>query len=63
MKLLTEDLICSMFLVRNPDTNKPEIIIRFVNFETEQQAMEVVENFKGSPEYSEIEAEQKYTIH
>jgi len=63
MKLLTEDLICSMFLVRNPDTNKPEIIVRFVNFETEQQAMEFVDNFKGLPEYSELEAEQKNTIH
>jgi|TARA_R100001463_G_scaffold64808_1_gene117932 hypothetical protein len=52
-----------MFLVRNPDTNKPEIIVRFVNFETEQQAMEFVDNFKGLPEYSELEAEQKNTIH
>ena len=67
MKLLQEDLFCSVFLFNNPDTKKPEIFIRFSNFESEQQAMEFVKNFKQLPEYQDYvdlkETEELQTIH
>jgi hypothetical protein len=61
MKLLIDDLFCSMFMVENPETKQPEIIIRFTNFETEAQAMEFVHTFKSQPEYEELS--EKVTLH
>tara|TARA_R100000084_G_C4538144_1_gene94339 strand:+ start:227 stop:397 length:171 start_codon:yes stop_codon:yes gene_type:complete len=56
-----------VFLFNNPDTKKPEIFIRFTNFESEQQAMEFVKNFKQLPEYQDYvdlkETEELPTIH
>jgi hypothetical protein len=39
-----------MFMVINPDTKKPEIIIRFNNFESEQEAMDFAQAFKKGNE-------------
>jgi len=39
-----------MFMVKNPETKKSEIIIRFNNFETEQEAMDFAEAFKKGNE-------------
>ena len=40
MKLLIDDLYCSMIMVENQETRQPEIIIRFANFRTEEEAMQ-----------------------
>tara|TARA_R100000742_G_C4262800_1_gene80639 strand:- start:147 stop:299 length:153 start_codon:yes stop_codon:yes gene_type:complete len=50
-----------MFMVKNPETKQPEIIIRFTNFETEAQAMEFAHTFKSQPEYEELN--EKVTLH
>jgi len=61
MKLLIDDLFCSMLMVKNPETRQPEIIIRFTNFDTEEQALEFAETFKSQPEYEELN--QSVTLH
>jgi len=35
-----------MFMVKNPETKKTEIIIRFINFNSEQEAIDFAEVFK-----------------
>ena len=37
-------------MVINPETKKPEIIIRFNNFESEQEAMDFAQAFKKANE-------------
>jgi len=61
MKLLIDDLFCSMFMVKNPETKQPEIIIRFTNFNTEAEAMVFARVFKSQPEYEELN--EKVTLH
>lgn len=64
MKLLVDDLFCSMFMVANPETKQPEIIIRFANFNSEQEAIDFAHAFKSLPQYEDIKAEElKVTIH
>ena len=46
MNKLLDDLNCSMFMVKNPETKKTEIIIRFINFNSEQEAIDFAEVFK-----------------
>ena len=65
MKLLIDDLYCSMIMVDNPDTKQPEIIIRFANFRTEEEAIKFPTHFKSLPEYTEDlqPQDEKVTIH
>ena len=52
-----------MFMVKNPETKKPEIIIRFINFESEQEAMDFAEAFKVENQADPIIRELSTTIH
>ncbi len=63
MNKLLDDLNCSMFMVKNPETKKPEIIIRFINFESEQEAMDFAEAFKIENQADPIVRELSTTIH
>ena len=62
MKQLIDDLNCSMFMVINPDTKKPEIIIRFNNFESEQEAIDFAEAFKKGNEKDPFELTNDTTV-
>lgn len=64
MKPLHEDLNCSMFMVKNPETKKHEIIIRFNNFNNEQEAMDFATAFKMENQTDSILTEDTtITIH
>ena len=67
MKLLIDDLYCSMVMVDNPETKQPEIIIRFANFKTEEEAIQFLfaHYFKNLPEYTEYmqPLDKKVTLH
>ena len=65
MKLLIDDLYCSMIMVENQDTRQPEIIVRFANFRTEEEAMQFAHHFKSLPEYTEHlqTQDEKVTLH
>jgi len=65
MKLLIDDLYCSMIMVENQDTRQPEIIVRFANFRTEEEAMQFAHHFKNLPEYTEHlqPQDEKVTLH
>ena len=65
MKLLIDDLNCSMIMVENQETRQPEIIIRFANFRTEEEAIKFATHFKSLPEYTEHlqPQDEKVTIH
>tara|TARA_R100001443_G_scaffold112589_1_gene126204 strand:+ start:719 stop:910 length:192 start_codon:yes stop_codon:yes gene_type:complete len=52
MKELLEDINCTMFMVKNPDTDQSEIIIRF-KFDSEQEALSFADTFKSTPEYTD----------
>ena len=62
MKQLIDDLNCSMFMVKNPETKKPEIIIRFNNFESEQEAMDFAEAFKQENKADPFELTNDTTV-
>ena len=65
MKLLIDDLYCSMVMVDNAETKQPEIIIRFANFKTEEEAIQFAHYFKSLPEYTEYmqPLDEKVTLH
>ena len=65
MKLLIDDLYCSMVMVDNPETKQPEIIVRFANFKTEEEAIQFAHYFKNLPEYTEYmqPLDEKVTLH
>ena len=65
MKLLIDDLYCSMVMVDNPETKQPEIIVRFANFKTEEEAIQFAHYFKNLPEYTEYmqPLDKKVTLH
>ena len=54
-----------MVMVDNPETKQPEIIIRFANFKTEEEAIQFAHYFKNLPEYTEHLQTQneKVTLH
>ena len=54
-----------MVMVDNPETKQPEIIVRFANFRTEEEAMQFAHHFKSLPEYTEHlqPQDEKVTIH
>ena len=63
MKDLLEDTNCTMFKVKNPETEQTEIIIRF-SFASEQEAMEFTDTFKNTPEYTDFnETGKNITYH
>jgi len=51
-----------MFMVINPDTKKPEIIIRFKNFSTEQEAMDFAELYKQENKSDPFELTNDTTV-
>ena len=65
MKFLIDDLYCSMIMVENQETRQPEIIVRFANFRTEEEAMQFAHHFKSLPEYTEHlqTQDEKVTLH
>ena len=65
MKLLIDDLYCSMIMVDNPDTKQPEIIVRFANFSNQEEALKFASYFRSLPEYTEHmqPQDEKATIH
>ena len=54
-----------MIMVENQETRQPEIIIRFANFRTEEEAIKFATHFKSLPEYTEHlqPKDEKVTIH
>ena len=54
-----------MIMVENQETRQPEIIVRFANFRTEEEAMQFAHHFKNLPEYTEHlqPQDEKVTIH
>ena len=62
MKQLIDDLNCSMFMVKNPETKKSEIIIRFINFNSEQEAISFAEAFKQENRVDPFELTEETTI-
>jgi hypothetical protein len=54
-----------MIMVNNPETAQPEIIMRFTNFNTEQEAVHFVQMFKKSYNYNELlmGTDEKITVH
>jgi len=65
MKLLADDLFCSMFMIDNPETKQPEIIIRFANFDSEKDAIAFAQAFKSQKGYTDLmpPEKEKVTIH
>ena len=49
-------------MVINPDTKKPEIIIRFNNFESEQEAIDFAEAFKKGNKVDPFELTNDTTV-
>ena len=54
-----------MVMVDNPETKQPEIIVRFANFKTEEEAIQFAHYFKNLPEYTEYmqPLDKKVTLH
>tara|TARA_R100001591_G_C4279452_1_gene164679 strand:+ start:431 stop:595 length:165 start_codon:yes stop_codon:yes gene_type:complete len=54
-----------MVMVDNPETKQPEIIVRFANFKTEEEAIQFAQYFKSLPEYTEYmqPLDEKVTLH
>ena len=54
-----------MVMVDNPETKQPEIIVRFANFKTEEEAKQFAHYFKSLPEYTEYmqPLDEKVTLH
>jgi hypothetical protein len=64
MKLLADDLFCSVFMVKNPETEQSEIIIRYYNFASEQEAMDFAQTMKSeSTDGDIIHPKNQITIH
>ena len=65
MKFLIDDLYCSMIMVDNPETKQPEIIVRFANFSTQEEALKFASYFRSLPEYTEHmqPKDEKVTLH
>jgi hypothetical protein len=51
-----------MFMVKNPKTKKTEIIIRFINFNSEQEAMSFAEAFKQENRVDPFELTEETTV-
>tara|TARA_R100000963_G_C4607037_1_gene78724 strand:+ start:189 stop:386 length:198 start_codon:yes stop_codon:yes gene_type:complete len=62
MNKLLDDLNCSMFMVKNPETKKTEIIIRFINFNSEQEAISFAEAFKQENRVDPFELTNDTTV-
>lgn len=56
------NLICTMFLVQNPDTNKPELVIHFTDFENETQALDFADLIKEDARFHTVR-DTKETLH
>jgi hypothetical protein len=37
---------CSLFMVKDPITKKSEIVVKFSNFDSEEEALDFAESFK-----------------
>tara|TARA_Y100001972_G_C7659487_1_gene332408 strand:- start:422 stop:622 length:201 start_codon:yes stop_codon:yes gene_type:complete len=59
-----DNLICTMFLLNNPKTNKPELVVHFSNFENERDALNFASTFKEDTElHTDIFPDISETIH
>ncbi len=54
-----------MFMIDNPETKQPEIIIRFANFDSEKDAIAFAQAFKSQKGYTDLmpPEKEKVTIH
>tara|TARA_R100001460_G_scaffold102156_2_gene146412 strand:- start:15653 stop:15814 length:162 start_codon:yes stop_codon:yes gene_type:complete len=53
-----------MFLLNNPKTNKPELVVHFSNFENERDALNFASTFKEDTElHTDIFPDISETIH
>ena len=57
------NLICTMFLLNNPQTNTPELVIHFSNFNNEHEALDFAESFKEDTRFHEMLPNKNETIH
>ncbi len=51
---------CSLYMVKNPTTKKTEIVVKFANFDTDEEALEFAELFQLQSSIHDIE---QTTIH
>lgn len=51
---------CSLYMVKNQQTNKTEIVVKFANFETDEEALEFAELFQLQSSINDIE---QSTVH
>ena len=51
-----------MFMVKNPETKKSEIIIRFINFNSEQEAISFAEAFKQENRVDPFQLTENTTV-
>tara|TARA_R110002020_G_scaffold5129_2_gene21791 strand:- start:383 stop:538 length:156 start_codon:yes stop_codon:yes gene_type:complete len=51
-----------MFLLQNPDTNTPELVIHFTNFENETQALDFADLIKEDARFHAVR-DPNETIH
>lgn len=51
-----------MFLVKNPDTDKPELVIHFTDFENETQALDFADLIKEDARFHTVR-DIKETLH
>ncbi len=56
------NLICTMFLLQNPDTETPELVIHFTNFDNETQALDFADTIKEDSRFHAVR-NTKETIH
>ena len=57
-----KNLICTMFLLNNPETNTPELVIHFTNFENETQAFDFADLIKEDARFHPVR-DTNITVH
>lgn len=57
-----KNLICTMFLLNNPETNTPELVIHFTNFENETQALDFADLIKEDARFHTVR-DTNITVH
>ncbi len=46
---------CSLYMVKNQQTNKTEIVVKFANYETDEEAIEFAELFQLQTSINDID--------
>ncbi len=52
---------CKLYIVKDNKGNKTEIVVKFTNFDTEEEALEFATLFKLQSEFHELDEE--FTVH